>query len=512
MKYSKFLKACLLILLIIAYTIIFLKIKNDLTALYALVSLLFILLLVQITLKRYKKVRRDKIISYDIKRVAHIISVKKFGKNSLVLQLFIENQDRNYYTSHIIKKANEQQMFEYIKGARIAVFVNPKNEIEVILAEDILEKSSFQFNWSGIFLIIFWISIFAVPVIIENLNNTSEYFAGNEIIKQNDQKYQFWELKVRDQNQLLIKVYDPVSKKELISIQDKKDFTLSAFNKIEQQKDKVFILDDLNNLYIDVYDVRTFKKVMDIKQFEQSKPFLNKGITWIRKLGYKAKFLDEDYYELSCTDGNRYFYNISQDRVFNSDTEMGKYFYRCDSVKMSRYMYTFALLPLSGGEKFQLGLIEAASKKNLDKLIEYAGDPSIDIRFFMDYSKVYPKWEQPVYKVEKKPTLKTFSDTLAKATFAYFDFDLALIEHKVNTENGTNYQFTGFDKNGKIVFSIEQNQFPNVKKMLENSFLDRADFYYKIKRDNNNFIITFKNYGSICMDLKTGKQLWKFEP
>ena len=508
---NKMIRIILLFIMTTFLSFILLTFINDKIALICLIAILAVMLTVNIYLKNRKKRLRKKIISQEQKTTSRIISSKIFRQSKLVLQLHIQEPGNNYISGLVINLPDEGELDNYTQGSTIDICINPKDMHDIFIPDQRLETISESSLIWGAFLIIFipisLLITFAALYDRGVLTKKPEYFQDSKIIKLNNQKYQLWELKIKYPHEIIINIYDPSINKKIISIKDKKDYVLNPnFHlSIIQQNDKVFILDDLYNPFLDVYDARTFQKIMDIRQFEQSNPILKDSIVSIRN--YKrSRIVNEDIFEFFVENGNRYFYNITQNQFFKSEKEAYNYVYQKDSTEMANHMYAFALLYVSEGEKYLLSLVEAVSKNNRHALIQYAGDPSINIQL-----NDYPVWEEPFYKYEK-PTLKTFKDTLQEPTFAYFDFELALIEHQVISGISSVKQFTGFDKNGKIVFSIEQNQIPNVKKMLENNFLLSNKFNYKTIRDNNYFIITFSYYGSICIDLKTGKTVWKFEP
>jgi hypothetical protein len=515
---DKILKICLLFILISALIYIYLKVEDNTTAAYCLIALVIILFLYLPIAKQIKTKKKTGINGQSYRITAKIISSKVFQTHTLVIQLRITEQNQSYISSLIINNASDTQISECIKDADIEVCIDPKNKHEIWPADDVnIQKTTFMMYRRETILVIFLIIIPVIPLLFEKLNDTelkdkklsSEniYFEDSKIIVLNNKKYSYWELYKDHPHKLILNVYDPLTNKKIASIEDKKEVAIDsrAHFSIYQLNDKVYIFGNWYYPCFDIYDSKKIKKVSDKKGFEQHNPILKDGIVSIEKYDdYETKFTTEAIFELHTLNNVKYYFVPNRNRFLNSEEEVRKYIFSTDSSLMSKQMFCFALFKDSISERnYRLCMIEARGKNDLSDLIAYAGRSFILIDFM---------WETLAYKDKTKPVPQPITGYFENPRIEYSDFEFVIIQNHVINNKNENYQMIGFDKAGKIIFNIDQKNFPNVQKMVKDNFLIKEHFYCNTIRDMDNLIITFAQYGSICMDLITGKQIWKFEP
>jgi hypothetical protein len=91
------------------------------------------------------------------------------------------------------------------------------------------------------------------------------------------------------------------------------------------------------------------------------------------------------------------------------------------------------------------------------------------------------------------------------------DASLAIIQHVTAINENADEELSGIDKNGKILFTINQNEYPNIKDMTEYNHVPNYDQKLKVVRSDNKIIFLFGKHGALCVVINTGKILWKYE-
>ena len=496
-----------ILILSAALVLVFFKVENSWLAVSAMGLLLVLFSVYRILLKREIKRKRQDILQNGNYTGTEIIECKAINGN-LILQLRIPEQEQSYTTGLIIENPDHTQIRKYVKGASLDVCVHPDDKYTVYIEDEIGSSRSWSLNNRGeTILIVFLMSLFIVPLFFENSEEEYTYFQSSKIIALENQTYSLWQVYIKNFTDIIIRVYDPLTNQKIASIEDIQEDSINSLGDLSicQQDEKVFIYGDWYAPIIVVYDAHKFKKIMDKKAFEQSFPFLEKGIASMNTYQqHKSKFNKEDILEFDTRDNKKYFYIIKQNRFLHSEEEVEKYIFTSDSAFISEHMFCFALLKDSNSyDKYNVCILEAKKVEDIYTLIAYAGD-HITLKDFM--------WDTRAYEDKTKPVPKSITGPLYNAIDAWFDFEMVVIEQHIKTSSGYAYSMTGFNKTGQIIFMLNQSDFPNYENMKEEEFLVPEHFHYDIIRDSDFLIFTFSYFGSVCVNLQTGLPVWKIEP
>ncbi len=507
MQSEKYFKIGIIGILYIALAVIGLAIENDWKAIYGFLVIIFVLILYFII-----RIWKRKRLVYNILRqnnrfLAKIISLKVSRGNKMVLQLLVQNQEQNYISSLIIDKPGETEITQYSVGTTVDVYIDPQNKHRIYIP-DLRVKVHREIGFAPFLSIILFVIVPIIVAILYDqgyLSKTPVYFQDSEIVKHDSQPY-YLELS-QSSGQFLIDVYNPLNNKKITSIIEKPDYPINSNTRLSlsHQENMIFVIGDWYTPVIEAYDISSLQKIMNKKEFEAINPFFNDEIVSLNKYRNKElKFKKEDIFEFNTKNKHKYFFSISSGKYFESEKKLEEYIFQTDSTLMAEHLYSFALLKDSASDdKFQICIIEAQTTRDINELIYQAGRNGIVYKDFL--------WETLAYKDKSKPVLRAISNYFYNAKIAYFDFDIVVIEHQEKEKDHINYLISGINKDGKQIFSIDQSSFPNLKEMQKEIFLVKEHFYHKTIRDKNYLIITFSSYGGICVDLKTGKLVWKFE-
>ena len=505
----------ILLLLICIYAFCFLQNK---TIAYLILSLsmtvLIIFMIYLIFGKNIKNKRNEKITQQTCKVTARILAVKTDSPGIIILQLLISLPTKDYVTSLIISKSSENQEIHYRAGQEINVFINPKNPNDIILPDtrkEITEQK--KLVWKNILmgtLSLFPIVLLVVgmPVWLIYFNKPDKKFQDIFYIQLNNKQENIWELQFQPPKKLFIKIYDPVSKKKIKTIEDEKDKKMDHYMDFffSRQEQKVFIIGKGDSPVIDIYDAVTFEKLSDIKKFEQSNVILDKGIASVQyENPYFNRLNKDDVIEITTNDGNKYFYNIPNNKFYYSENELDEYIQETNYNQMSRQMYSFVLSDIPNNVyQHQLYIIETTSKKGIPSLVELAGANTIVVDNFNESRDHYYKY----------CTLMPLSDGnyFLEGKIIYLEAAFAVILHVAAVNADAEEMISGIDKSGKTLFTIKQSDYPDIKEMTDRHYHPRQHDELKTIRTNDKIVFLFANYGALCVDITTGNILWKYEP
>jgi hypothetical protein len=509
MKTTQTSKIVILFLLIFAFIIISLKVENNIKAAACMGGILLILWLSNVISEIIVNKRRNSIIKKNVKIKAKIVSSKIYS-NRTILQLQIILSGESYITSMVNRISKDEIDGIYEVGQIIEVFINPENRYEVIIPEHTkTKKRQFRINWATIITITVSASPIIIPIVIAIFDTSGREFKDLAYVRAGETQESMWELRFEEPSKIYIKIFDPLNKSKTISIKDKKAKELSSNTDffIARQNQNVVILGTGETPVFDIYDPVTHKKISGIEDFEQKNEVLRKGIAKIESKTIHSKFNKDKVIQIITNNGRGYYYDINQNRFYNSEDEIQKYFKQADLDLLSQHMSILALSPVpnSAVENHQLCTINATSKKGIDDLLSCIGDGNLDLN---NFNKAY----YYRYKYCKLTTLLK-DDYFINGKIIYLDFDLIVIQYLESASAEAEFKIKAFDNTGKTIFKIELKDYPNIEKIKEDYSSNLKSFYCKeVVRDKENLIFLFEKYGAICIDLKTGKLLWKFEP
>jgi hypothetical protein len=509
MKTSQTSKIVILFLLIFAFIIISLKVENNIKAASCMGGILLILWLSNLISEIIVNKRRNSIIKKNVKIKAKIVSSKIYN-NRTILQLQIILSGESYITSLVNRISKDESNNIYEEGQIIEVFINPENRYEIFIPEHAKAKTrKFRIDWATIIIVIVTASPIIIPVIIAISDTSGREFKELAYVRAGEAQESMWELRFEEPSKIYIKIFDPLNKAKTITIKDKKAKELSNYIDffIARQNQNVVIVGVGETPVFDIYDPITYKKISGIEDFEQKNEVLRKGIAKIESKTIHSKFNNDKVIQIITNNGSGYYYDINQNRFYNSEDEIEKHFKQADLDLLSQHMSILALSPVpnSAVANHQLCLINATSKKGIDDLLSCVGDGNLDLN---NFSKAY-------YYRFKYCNLTTLlkDDYFINGKIIYYDFDLIVIQYLESASATAEFKIKVFDKTGKTIFKIELKDYPNIEKIKEDYSSNLRSFYCKeVVRENEKLIFLFEKYGALCMDLKTGKQDWKFEP
>ncbi len=454
--------------------------------------------------KTREKRKTIRILKYQ-KEIAKILSVN-YSQNMLILQLQIQNAKHNYISSTIINKPNQIQSAKYTKNKSIEVYVNPKNQHDIAIPD--LYGRQAPKPLIDYFAVVFFPVLsfcFAIPFLFIIISESDRIFQDSAFIKTINNQGSIWEIYFKSPKKTFINIYNPFKNEKIITIKNKRDKELNKHTNffISQQKQNVFVIGTGNTPVFDVYNANSYEKTTDIKAFEQSHKILNKGIATIERSQFFRKFIKDGVIKISTNDKKVCYFNITQNKLYNSEKEIQKYFDQMDSAYINKHPYSFVLpyIPNSSN-KFQLYKIETMNNKGINELIKLAGDNSISVDSIKENNKNFCKFNP----------LLAFYDYFTEAKIIYFDSSLVVIEHITDINKDREEIISGFDINRKKLFAIEQKEYPNISKMKEDKYFHNYSKKPKTERDNDKLIIIFEKYGALCINLGSGNILWKYKP
>jgi hypothetical protein len=515
-KISRSTRTSIIFLLLTASVSSFFIIEND-TASVSSVILFFALFLGFIiylnTLKSRKHRQNDKIVAGTEKVLAKILAVKKVNLSVFVIQFLINLPTQKYISGLVVRTFDSEEINKYQAGKSIYVYINPKdpNDIIIPLAKKEIIKPIGKRSFGGalITIIIIFSSVvvpIGIPVIIGLTDTSDREFQDEAFICANDNGGMIWEVRVKQYDKIYIKIYDPVNQEKEKSIKETRDDDDEGYMYLFlcQQKNKVFVVGTGTSPVIYIYDAVSYEKLMDIKQFEQSNSFLIGGIAEIQRKHYNKKIIEENIIEITTKDGNKYIYNITGDKFYNSEWELSLYLHQVDSVAMSKQLFAFVLSKVPEGvEKSQLNMLQSTSTKSVRELLDLANSQSLNVDYFNHNRRYYQYCELIPLSGDK---------FFLKADIIYTDSSLAVLMHVESLGLDAEKKISGINTKGKTVFTLTESDFPNHDDMQENGYDPMNENDRKCIRYKNQIIFMFSKYGALSVDLATGTQLWKYEP
>lgn len=270
---SKLPQLLLLLLLIPASVLIYLKVPDHLTAIILnAVLLLFLWITGKIIMgvKKRKRVRS----ALQNKRSAKVVAYKNVKHKLRVLQLEIDEPGENY-TAGFVETTTGNDPEKYANGQNIEVYVNPADKYDIFFSEKtqasqakIKRPRSDAYIWVTTLIV-----TFIVPLFIHLLNPGSKLFKDLTYISVGDNQEKLWEVRYESPKKMFIKIIDPTTGKTIKKIKDKKESDLDPSMNIVliQQNQNVVLVGMGNTPVFDVYNSESYEKISDIQKLEQSK-------------------------------------------------------------------------------------------------------------------------------------------------------------------------------------------------------------------------------------------------
>lgn len=497
-----------LIVILILFALLvngFFYIEDDIAFLVGTLGVLLVLLVFRIISNAIKQRKKNNILKHNKQVNAKIISTKIQKGKTHVLQLSIKQNDTNYIVGYVLKP-NTNQVNKYQKGKSINVFINPSNPSEIVIPE--LQKEEIQHsNKNGGFIV--WVVVIllsvGIPLIINILDDSGGRFEEMAYIETDSNAY-IWELYHEPDEELLIKIYNPTTGKKIKTV--KSEINVDTKNayiySIIPQNQNFFIINIGLTPYLEIYNGHTFEKISGLEEFVQSNKKMKSGIAKMNKKSYSSKFVDDVILEITTNDAKELFYNISKDTFYYSDKELKKYIDKTDSEIMSDKLVSFALAPVEGNNYQKLlYIINSTSKKDKDDLLKLVAYTNFDIGVFQR-SKRYECKKCKENLLQEEPFLES--------NFLFVDTSIVVISSIESLGQDADEMITCYDKTAKKLFQINESDYPNYKEMQEKNIHPRNQSMINCARVNDKLIINFDYFGALGIDLKTGKQIWKFEP
>ncbi len=507
-RLSKVSKAFLLILLLLVgiYSFCFIQ-DQTVSFVVSGISILVIIVFIfyQGVRNKMKHKHIQQIIQHTQKVNAKILAVKSDMPKIIILQLMIGLPGKEYITSLIIDKSEENIGINYKAGQDLPVFIDPENPHNIVIPEANQEKPyKKRFNWFKLIFISGLAATFITPICLPFLSDIFDHsgrvFKDIAFIQVDDKQENIWEVRYKSPDKIFISIYDPLTNKKIKIIKDKKememDFSADFF--IIQQNQKVFIIATGTAPVLDIYDAITFEKFSDIKKFEESNIFFNKGISEIQNVSLNDKFVTDNIFEITTNDGNKCYYDIPDNKFYHTESHKTIY------TLLSRQMFIFVLSFIPDAvEKHQLYIIKTTDEKGITILQGLAGSYNLNVDYFNKNKDSYYKYCELVPLCNDQYFLK--------GRIKWLDSSMVIIQHATAINKEAEVLFSGIDIKGKTLFTIKQGDYPNIDKMTEDSYLSNDYRDTKIVRANNKIVFLFGKYGGLCVDVKTGEILWKLE-
>lgn len=496
-----------------------------------------------ILLSRGYNSSEKRIIGYGKRKKAEILATKQ-QRNLLILQLKITDWEEEFVTSVVIKNPSGELINQCKDGSSIEVFLNPKNKRHVVISRKREYRAKGRFTKIDVFIWGFQALVFGTIALTTLIGQSDKKFQDAALIMNADGQETLWEVFFDSPQKVFLRVYDPFRDKRLLRSKDKKDdeFGYDIEFHICKQNENVVVYGTGKTPIFDIYSTSTYKKIGSIEDLEKKYPLLNSGIAEFTEQDIHYWFLKEDVIKIVTKDGNYLFYNIEQDSLFESEENIRIYFHSYDTALLNRYQYTYALSFLENSvDKYQLYRIDATHKNHSHKLSQFAGNNNVDVNYynkeemydeiideikitdtiniddipaFEGSGSIFIEYIEPItVKSENKFkfTLLTEDEILIKAHFLYIDSTIAVISYANSVGNDAKEFISCYNKEGKKLFEIKQDDFPNLKDMEDDNNLPLRYYDMEVSRNENHIVVFFMKYGSICMDLITGETLWKHE-
>lgn len=488
--------------------------------------LLFLLLQFPLRLA-FRNFKNKKIISSSKNINAKITGISYFpdtySPTHIVLQLLVnpDNRANQYMTSYVIQKPNTDQKNFVIENKIIYIYADPKTPGKHIIPA-ITEKAATPQNVRNLLAEKGWILIpivsagFPVFFFLSEflLLSTSDSFATLAYISGKQETV--WELSYKRESEepykgiYYINIYDPLNDENIKKIKQKKESIPQAFSVI-QNNNKVWVIS--NQLYIkpiiDVYDANTYEQTGDIESFIKTHPFMRNGIASLNFLRVSDNYVfkQTDVLEIITTDGEKMYFDIITEAFINPDEDLGNMLWRHDSLEISTYRYSFFLAHKDDEyEILTLNKAQSTIPSELKYIWELSGsEQNINSYYVFNDTAFHVKY-----------TNITPGKYFLRGQIIYHDSSLVAIYHASKLRKGAPWLISCVDKTGKILFSVDQSQFPNREEFTEyyNSSSSPGNFAPTATRNKDYLVMTFDIYGAngaICVDIKSGKIIWKHE-
>ncbi|HOY32515.1 MAG TPA: hypothetical protein PKW80_11605 [Bacteroidales bacterium] len=499
----------ILLILVVIYAVFFIQNR---TASYLILAASLVVFVAVILFVIFRKRARDKeelkIINETPKVKAGILAVKPAGARYTVLQLLVGHPDREYVTGITIKNTFENQNV-YTVGQNINVHIDPKDQYHVVIPQTIRVASgkSKKINWFLLIYVPIISSSVVLPLVINLFDTSDRRFNDVQFIKTDENPGNIWEVRCKSSGKLFINIYDPLTNNKVKAIKDKKANVdnYSANFYIHQQGKNVYIVGIGETPVMDIYDAVNFKKISDIQTFQKTDAIFAKGISEIQKQYTSNKFSTDDMYAITTNDGNKCYYDILKNKFIYTEDELYKYSQeKADRfIKDNKFVFALSAVPNSV-EKHQLYVVRTADTNSFRTLTNLAGANSLNAGYYLD--------KRNNYGYEHFDLIPLCSDTyFLSANIMYFDESLVIVMHQTAISKDAEVLISGIDVTGRTLFTIRQHDFPNIDDMIENNYYFNDARYVKITRSGNQIIFFFGEYGGICIDVQTGKTVWKFE-
>jgi hypothetical protein len=527
MPITKKFKVYVIFLLIIAITaayIYFDSFTSEFLVVAILVVLFFLLTLPYIS-EFLTKLNYRNIIARSKSVKAKIVSVKQYpdSKNTrqiiLRLSVYFNDPEKQFLSGYIINKPSSRQQDFATAGRIIDVYFNPQKPDRIIIPE-IHEKKKpvenfwvkFREYWGFVFFLPGAVGIF-IPVYFLFFNTTKSF----EILSYvSGEKETIWEISCSRKSSddpkgtYYINVIEPGNGKTLKKIKHKNDAIPSDFY-IVQNNNKVFVIGAQYDRQpiIDTYDANTFEQLDDIESFILLNPKLKNGIA-------AAQFFYDSYnyegfittlLEITTTDGYKLFYDFQTETFYNSTNDWRASKWVNDSLEIAKNPFAFFLAYDDAYEVRTLYKIESKDPKDYYNIYSSSGQT-----YSTNYTYLFSDTSLS-YKCTNIIPGKYFLN----GRIIYHDDSIIAIYHNAKLRKGADWQISGVDKTGKILFAINQSEFPNVEKFIEyyNDNSSTSNFKPTAIRSKDHMVFIFElSYnadGAICVDIKTGKIIWKYE-
>lgn len=98
-----------------------------------------------------------------------------------------------------------------------------------------------------------------------------------------------------------------------------------------------------------------------------------------------------------------------------------------------------------------------------------------------------------------------------EARFEYMDEDLAVLSCLQSMAENANEQLIGINNVGKVLFRLNENNYPNISEMRDDNYKPRNYRKCKYYRYNNQLVILFDKYGALAINLENSGIDWMLE-
>jgi hypothetical protein len=495
----------ILVMLLFVLTYINYQVKNQIAALIYNIGLLLAFWTFQIISNGFKQIKTNRIFKGSNRSNAKIISIEKY-KNNLVFQLNISTEKGPYICSYVHCIQTNAGFEEYRPGDNFSVYINPKDPYDLHVLVPKKKKQPSERNYGGLIWTFIVMGFIGLPFIIDLFDTSDRMLKNTEHIAENNHAGQIWEIKFKSPKKLFIKVDDPYTNKTVKSIKYKSDSDIDYYTNFSIYKQKINVLIIGYNSSTPVFDVinsTTFEKVSGISELERTYKELESGIVRIEKMSLNKKFFNDEIFEFTTTDGLICFYNVQKDLFFNNEKALKKYIDDTDEENFLQNLFAFALSTVEGSDyQKQLYGISSTSEKYYSKLYGLAGTYNFDLISFNKSKR---------YNCKKCEATLLSEEKFLESKIVYFDTELVVVISKVSMKKDTDEKIAAFDSSGKKLFEIQSIDFPNVKSMKENNYNIGSTGKFKCSKSGNQIIFNFSEFGILCFDLVTGKQVWKHE-